>query len=289
MNPRNHAAPVLIALVLVTLMLGGCTVHKTTTIINPPVPEAHELMNSVLWVQTSAEYVATCREIYGLAAFRLEEALADTLWTALPGWDQTYSGLPPAVILDVDETALDNSAFEAGLITHLEEYAKPIWDAWIAKEAAPPIPGAREFIEGAHDRGVDVYFVTNRDEDTKEHTVANLRSCFGSWITDEQVLTRGERKEWRGDKTSRREYLAATHRILLLIGDDLGDFTEAGDVPPWARLRAAEAYKDLWGTKWIMLPNPMYGTWEQALYGYDRRIDRAAKLKHKQGSLRAPD
>jgi predicted secreted acid phosphatase len=119
--------------------------------------------------------------------------------------------------------------------------------------------------------------------------VANLRKYFGSWITDEQVLTRGERREWKSDKTSRREYLAATHRILLLIGDDLSDFTETGAIPPRARLRAGEEYKAFWGISWIMLPNPMYGTWERALYGYDSHLDRAGKLKHKEGSLKKPD
>jgi 5'-nucleotidase (lipoprotein e(P4) family) len=285
MNARNQYTIIPTVILLMAVPLAGCAVHKTVAVIDQPLPEAHEQLNSVLWVQTSPEYEAVCRGIYNLATLRLDEALADMRWTALSGQTQAYEDLPPAVIVDIDETVLDNSAFEARLILEVKEYNKPMWDAWIAEEAAPAVPGAQGFIEHALDRGVDVFFVTNRDHDTEEHTVRNLRSNFGARITGEQVLTRGERADWTLDKTSRRDYLAATHRILLLIGDDLGDFIHPEKVTPGTRRDDAGKYAGLWGTKWIMLPNPMYGAWEQALYGYDRRLERAEKLKEKQKSL----
>jgi 5'-nucleotidase (lipoprotein e(P4) family) len=275
------------AVTLCALMLAGCAGRQAAAIGGSSLPEAHEELNSVLWARTSAEYAASCREIFMLAMLRLDEAAADPTWTALPEQTTDYEGLPPAIILDVDETVLDNSAFEAALIVEGAEYNKPMWDAWISKETAPPIAGSQDFLRLAVDRGVQVFFVTNRDHDTEEHTVRNLRNHFGPSITAEQVLTRKEQPDWTADKTSRRDYVAATHRVLLLVGDDLNDFIQTGDVTAEARLEEAGQFSAYWGTKWIMLPNPMYGSWEQALYGYDRHLDRGDKLRLKREALEA--
>jgi acid phosphatase len=248
-------------------------------------PEPHEQLHSVLWARTSPEYELACREIFGLAKLRLDEAMSDPQWTASREQGEHYRELPPAVILDVDETVLDNSPFEARLILAGREYNQSMWDAWVVDAEAPAIAGAGEFIDHARDRGVKVFFVTNRGHRTEEHTVQNLRDSFGQAITAENVLTKGEEADWTSDKTSRRAYVAATHRILLLIGDDFNDFAYLGETSPEIRRERARQYSDYWGTKWIILPNPMYGTWEQALYGYDRDLDRAAKLDLKRGAL----
>lgn len=279
MTSRSNKTLWLAVILMAACLVAGCAGRQAIT-ATTRIREAHEQLNSVLWVRFSPEYEAVCRGAFTLAMLRLDEALAEKEWTALPG-QAGAEKLPPAVILDVDETVLDNSAFEARLILEIEEYNKPMWDAWIAQEAAPPVPGARGFIQHARDRGVQVFFVTNRDGDTKRHTVANLRNHFGPAVTADRVLTRGERADWTSDKTSRRTYVAANHRILLLVGDNLNDFTYIEDVAPETRVEKAGEHSDLWGTKWIMLPNPMYGTWEQSLYGYDRRLDRSEKLKLK--------
>ena len=80
------------------------------TLAADPVPQ-NDLLNAELWMQTAIEYRANCLTVYALAKVRLDEALADTNWTA---YDQTgsYQNLPPAVIVDLDETAIDNSAYE---------------------------------------------------------------------------------------------------------------------------------------------------------------------------------
>jgi 5'-nucleotidase (lipoprotein e(P4) family) len=283
---RDHKIITRVAVLLAGVLLGGCAGGRVAAPAHeaPPV-EAHEQLNSVLWVRTSVEYQAVCQEAFRLAMVRLDEALSDPDWSALPDQTGGYGKLPPAVIVDVDETVLDNSPFEARLILELEEYNKPMWDAWIAEEAAPPVPGSQDFIQHALSRGVEVFFVTNRDSDTKGHTVANLREHFGDHVTADHVLTHGEQPGWTSGKTSRRKHVASTHRVLLLVGDNLNDFAYLEDVPPDTRLSQARQYSDYWGTKWIMLPNPMYGTWEEALYGYDGKLDRSEKITIKHSRL----
>ena len=274
-------------LLLLITLLPACAGHRPTTAGGTSHErETHELLNAVLWVQTSVEYGFACRQIYRLAERALDVALSDPAWTAALEQTGTYEDLPPAVILDADETALDNSAFEAMLIQETEEYNKPLWYAWAEEERAGAVPGAREFVQHALDKGVAVFFVTNRDYAIEGPTVGNLRDLFGSAVTGENVLTRGEKEDWTSDKTSRRAYVAAGHRILLLIGDDYNDFAYLGERPPEERLEAARQYSDYWGTKWIMLPNPMYGGWEQALYGYRRDLPDDAKLEAKHSHLK---
>jgi len=279
-----HKSRVQTRVILLAVLLAGCAGGPVTTITGVP-PEAHEQLNSVLWVRTAPEYEAVCREIFAQATLSLEEALADRTRTASLEQSADYEDLPPAVILDVDETALDNSAFEARLIVEGKEYNKPMWNAWIAEEEATAVPGAQNFIRHALERGVEVFFVTNRDHDTEEHTVRNLRNHFGPTITGDRVLTRKEQADWTSDKTSRRAHVAATHRVLLLVGDDLNDFVYSGDIAPQARRENALQYSEYWGTRWIIVPNPMYGTWEQALYGFDRGLERSEKINLKRGAL----
>lgn len=286
MFSRNHRITWLVVVSIIAVMLAGCAERQTVPSPREAPRETHELLNAVLWVQTSVEYDFTCRQIYGLAELNLDEALSDPTWTAALEQTGAYEGLPPAVILDADETAIDNSAFEAMLIRETEEYNKPLWYAWVEKASAGAVPGAREFVQHALDSGVAVFFVTNRDYAIEEPTVRNLRDKFGPAVTAENVLTRGEMEGWTSDKSSRRAYVAAGHRILLLIGDDYNDFAYLGELPPGERLEAARKYSDYWGTKWIILPNPMYGGWEQALYGYKRDLPDDMKLKAKRKQLK---
>lgn len=258
---------------------GGYTGSTT-----PACRETHEQLNCVLWVQTSPEYELACRNSYLLAEQMLDEALYGLQWTALAE-GQASGTLPPAVILDVDETVLDNSPFEARLVLEDREYNKEMWDTWVAEAAARDIPGAKEFIQYAIEEGVEVFFVTNRAYKNEPYTVRNLRDRFGPMITGEKVLCKNEQPEWTDDKTSRRSYIGSRYRVLMLIGDNFNDFVYLGQVSPEERVIAARKYLDYWGEKWIMVPNPMYGDWEQALYEYDRDLDDAMKLNVKYGYL----
>ncbi|MEZ5352094.1 MAG: HAD family acid phosphatase [Bryobacteraceae bacterium] len=228
---------------------------------------AHEKLIPTLWVQTSVEWRAAAIQAYRQAHVQLDRALRDKHWSADIEQTGKYRKLPPAVILDIDETVLDNAPGQARQVIAGGDFSPAQWDQWVREAKAEAIPGALDFCRYAASRNVTVFFVTNRDRGHEEATRANLaRLGFPLSTREDTVLTRGEVGEG-SDKGGRRRKVAAAHRVLLLIGDDLGDFLSNVRGTPEQRAMAAAPYGEYWGTKWILLPNPSYGSWEQALYG----------------------
>jgi acid phosphatase len=236
------------------------------------VAAAHDSFEATLWMQTALECRLICEQAYLLAGERLEEALADSSWTAALEQEGEYEGLPPAVILDVDMTVLDNTAFEARLVREGRGFERPLWDEWVGLAEAPAVPGALAFARRARGLGVEIFYVTNRRAQHEEATRRNLEAeGFPLSRERDTVLMRDEREEWDGNKASRRAHVAETHRILLLLGDDANDFlsgTLGPGLGPEGRLARAEEFQAHWGRRWIMLPNPLYGSWQSALYGF---------------------
>ena len=122
-----------------------------------------------------------------------------------------------------------------------------------------------------------VFYISNRGPDEAEATRRNLveagfpfRDAAAGDLGD-ALLLRGERAEWTPDKSSRRAAVARHYRVLMLCGDDLNDFFPAR-MSPQERMNKARAYDSWWGERWIILPNPMYGSWEDALYEFDRTL-----------------
>jgi acid phosphatase len=231
---------------------------------------SHANLNSVLWTQTAVEYRMSAEQAFRLAASQIPTALADASWSAVPEQAEQsgYQVLPPAVIMDVDETLLDNSPFQARMIAQGLEFDARQWRDWVAEAQAQAIPGARAFIQYLKNNGVQPYYVTNREQEAP--TLANIRSHLDPAATAEQVLVRNERPAWTSDKTSRRLQVASQHRVLLLVGDDYNDFIKLDHTGYAQRNQLAEQYRDHWGKLWIMLPNPQYGHWERALQGADK-------------------
>jgi len=175
--------------------------------------------------------------------------------------------LPAAVVLDLDETVLDNSGFQARQVAGALPFAEDIWLQWCEERKATAIPGAVEFLRYARSRGVATVFITNRDR-AVEPATRDVLVKLGVDLdaTKDSILTRSERPEWTtSDKTARRQFVAASYRILLLVGDDLGDFLPNARGTIAERDARTAKYADRWGSRWIMLPNPAYGSWEQAL------------------------
>ena len=246
---------------------------------NPHAP--NELLNGTVWVQTALEHDILCLQAYQLADIRLQQALEDKGWTASTEQQSNYEKLPPAVILDVDETVLDNSPFQARLVSENVEFTTAKWTAWCQESQAEAMPGAKQFIKQLNQKKVDVFFVTNRDASVKDATIVNLSQALDIPVSPEQVLCKNERPEWKSSKTARRKYIAQTHRIVLLLGDDFNDFTHIGKVPTRQRVEKGSLYRPYFGTKWIQLPNPLYGNWEKSIYEYDYSTSRDEKLKLK--------
>jgi len=248
-------------------------------------------LNATLWQQTAVEYDGLTRGMYELAGVMLDRALDDSTWTASLEQSEegvaSYRAKPPAVVLDVDETVLDNSPYQARLVLENEAYTSETWQAWCREASASAIPGALAFTKAAAARGVQVIYLTNRDAAVEEPTRANLQALGFPMDVDEDVLlTQGEIPEWRAsDKTPRREAVAEAYRIVLLIGDNFGDFAGDVDVSIAKREQRAATFSRYWGTRWIVLPNPQYGSWEGATYGFDYGASALQKLRDKHNAL----
>ena len=238
-------------------------------------------LDGTLWVQTAIEYDMNCRQAYAMAQLQLDKALADKTWTAALEQTGNFADLPPAVILDVDETVLDNSPFQAHLLMNKEVYeGRGNWDEWQKARSAEAIPGVLDFVRYARSKGVTVFYVTNRqcwDRNNPKtpcpqqtDTMENLKALGFPDVTEETMMLRGEQADWQSEKDTRRAKIAETHRILLLCGDDLGDFLAHVKKKPVAQ-RSAETkkYQEYWGTRWIVLPNPLYGSWLNVLKNKD--------------------
>jgi len=237
---------------------------------HPHVPQ-----QALLWAAYSAEYQAVTAQIYAQATRDLPRLIADESWSAVPGHEGP-SGKPTAIILDIDETVTSGVDMELTMVpfSTVRQYH------WGLTHQSIPIRGVTEFVNTAKDLGVEVFFVTNRpcepiegsDEFcVQDQAVVNLVAEIGIETDTDHVLLADEKPDWGKEKVSRREFIATTHRVIMLLGDDYGDFVACSRAKPVApctegatrasRRAALETYKDYWGNGWYILPNPMYGSW----------------------------
>jgi len=272
--------------VCLVLVLSGCA----GKVPSGPGAGLHnpEILNSVLWTQTAAEYRSLTVQSYALAREKLDQAMADPSWTAALEQSGEFSTLPPAIILDLDETVLDNSYYEARRIVYGGDFIRKTWNEWCREENATAVPGALEFTRYAAEKGVTIFYVTNRRHEVEEETRRNLEALGFPLEQDMDTLyTLAERPEWEGsDKAPRRREVASRFRVLLLIGDNLGDFLSGVRVSVDERAALSEEYSDYWGTRWIVLPNPQYGSWEGALFGDDYSLPEEERLRLKFEALK---
>ena len=238
-----------------------------TSMIAAPAPSDN--LNAVLWQQTAAEYHASTLQSFKQAQDALEMLLKQPTMTAAAEQAGSFSGLPPAVVVDVDETMLDNSAFQARLIKTNAVFAESDWAAWCNEHAALPVPGAREFSNFANSRGVRIIYLSNRDVSLTEVTRQNLAEHGFSDTSNTATFLFRDKANQMDTKGQRRTFAAQKYRIVMLIGDNLGDFHEGYKATSAARRTLFTDFSDYWGSRWIMIPNPTYGSWEQTLYGFD--------------------
>ena len=247
---------------------------------------SHEDLDALLWLRTSAEYDALTRQTYNAAIEKLGQALVDADWNALDSSERSNSKMnqPPCVIVDVDETVLDNSTFQLELIQSNTEYTPKAWNAFVERGASPAVEGAIDFVAACRSSGVKVFFVTNREVSVEASTRSNLIAQGLLTPRDpDRILSKNEQPDWTSDKASRRRAVAEKYRVLLLIGDDLNDFIAAKGLPIAERQQLYLAHEANWGRSWFVLPNPNYGNWEQATYDYKNgaSIDEKRQMKLK--------
>jgi acid phosphatase len=264
MKKMNISGSLLLALCCVTFI--SCS--STKPILDNPTTSA------TLWMQNAAEYKAITTMVYQSAGSELNTALNVRSWTAsLEQENALYKDLPPAVILDVDETVLDNAPFQARLIKQNKSYTPERWNDWVREEKADAIAGALAFTKEAVNKGITVFYLTNRDASVEEATYDNLEKLgFPLKENIDVLLTKNERPDWTSAKDNRRQYLAKNYRILMLFGDNLNDFLPADDITNEQRKQLFEKHRQRFGTQWFVLPNPVYGSWEEALYDFDSSL-----------------
>lgn len=236
----------------------------------PEAPAAPErgALSANLYVQTSAEYRACCLGIYMAAGLRMEEILEDA----------DPAPLRPAVVMDIDETVLDNSTFQTFLYVNGLDYSDELW-ARFEQEGVGEVglvPGAKQFIDRAEALGVSVIYLSNRNERNLEWTARALEEAgLGSPGLRERLYLRPDGAS--SDKSPRRDAVAARYNVLMYFGDNLRDFSEVFAAPKLlpdattgdrldaiaARAGAVDDASCHWGLDWFVLPNPMYGEWEK--------------------------
>jgi acid phosphatase len=256
---------------LVGVLLMAC--QSQAPVYNP------QLDGGLLWGKHSAEYRAITKQVYATAAAALPEFIDDPSWSVVPGQVDT-ANLPVAVILDVDETVISNIDFQLTFERPFENWKL---EQWTSETDATPIAGVREFVESAREAGATVFFVTNRpcepivgNDDPcpqKRSTIDDIAEVGVE--TDERYVMQSEERGWNREKSVRREHIAENYRVVLLIGDDLGDFVPCVRRKVYApcttkasaedRLRLVDEHAHLWGNGWYILPNPMHGSWTSVL------------------------
>ncbi|TAK38795.1 MAG: acid phosphatase [Lysobacteraceae bacterium] len=287
-----RALPVLT--LLASALLGGCV--SVATHGTPPAsadPAADDSLNATAWYQTSLERDLITREVFRAAGVHLDAALADPSWDALPRADRDNdpAGLPPAIIVDVDETVLDNSPHQVRMIRSGGSFSEGSWDAWVEERAATPLAGAVEFLGEAARRGVTVFYVSNRTVAQGPATVDNLRATGFPIASADQFLGKGTVVEGcagtGSDKGCRRELVGRSHRVLMQFGDQVGDLVDIASNTRAGRAAAVAPYAAWIGERWWVLPNPVYGSWEPALFGNDWSLSEGQRRAAKQAALDA--
>lgn len=275
------------AFVVPLAVAAACATSPATREAPPPATALPPEADAVLWVGTSEEYRASALQAYAAATASLDRALADSTWTAALEQTGDYADLPPAVIVDLDETAVDNAPMEATLILERDGTFDPdAWADWVNAAEAEPVPGALEFLREADRRGVAVFYVSNGAAALEEGIRRNLERVGLPLAEDrDAVLLRDEREAWTSDKSTRRAHVAGSFRVVLVIGDDLNDFLPAR-LPLAEREGLARRHAERWGVSWIVLPNPMYGSWEGALW-HGRDLSAAEQVEAKREALEA--
>lgn len=253
---------------------------------------ANDNLNAVMWAQTAIEHDLIYIQTFRNAQSRLLTALRDPQWDALAKEDRTMpaAGLPPAVVLDIDETVLDNSPYQGRLVKSGGQYDEASWAAWCKEERARAMPGALAFTRYAAEHGIAVIYLSNRAQDLDTATLANLRQLGFPVSGPEAFLGLGTVlpgcEQVGTEKGCRRQLVSRKYRVLMQFGDQLGDFVDVVANTEAGRKQAIAGYMDWVGTRWFVLPNPTYGSWEPALFNNDWSAPPAQRRQQKLDALR---
>ena len=165
-------------------------------------------------------------------------------------------------------------------------FTGPLWTQFVNSGVSEEIPGALDFLKYADQKGVKLFYVSNRTAEEEAGTRKNLeRLGFPMGGNVDTFLMARKKPDWGSAKGTRRAFVAKDYRVLLMLGDNFGDFTDAYRGSEAERLKAYEDNKARWGREWIMLANPAYGSFESAPFGHDYKKSADEQRKAKRDVL----
>ncbi|MET0465103.1 MAG: 5'-nucleotidase, lipoprotein e(P4) family [Chitinophagaceae bacterium] len=242
-----------LSLLLFVMVLFACKGPQQTGNRVPPTSElvVDGKIWSSLFQQKAAEYQALCLQAFNIARLRVDQSL------------QKPSAKPKAIITDIDETFLDNSPFAVRQAFKGKDYEADAWNEWTAKGVADTLSGGLSFFHYAASKGIEVFYVTNRDEKERPGTTANLKRFNFPFSDDRHLIMR----QTESSKETRRQKIAESYEIILLMGDNLADFSPLFDKKSTSeRSAGVQQLAAEFGNRFIILPNTNYGGWEDAIY-----------------------
>ena len=275
----NTLATITISVMSTYFLMG---VSATTQSVQPQTAvNLQYQVGGTLYMQKAAEYRSLAYQAFNLARLRLDADLDKKNVKKLP---KAERGMPRAIVVDIDETILDNSPAQAYSIANNAPFNLKDWYAWGEMRKAKAIPGAVAFLNYAVSKGAKVFYVSNRDEVQKQATIDNLKNVGLTDVGNDNVILRaGE-----SSKEARRTAIAKTYRIVMLMGDNLDDFSNVFEKRSIAdRFAETDKARENFGRNFIVLPNAMYGTWENAIYDYGR-LSEAQKAEKRMSALELP-
>ena len=217
---------------------------------------------STVYQQRAAEYRALCYQAFNIAHERINE------------FNRQRSSKPKAIMTEIDETILNNSSYQAQQLLQGKDYDPGSWNEWTSKGEADTIPGALRFLQFASASGIEIFYVTNRGENEREGTLKNLQKFNFPNANNEHLLLKGNTTS----KEDRKNIIAETHTIVLLLGDNLNDFSFLFEKKNSSeRNKIADSFSTDFGNHFIVLPNPVYGDWESSLYQYQHSLSTSQK------------
>jgi 5'-nucleotidase (lipoprotein e(P4) family) len=246
---KTLAAPLFVSMLM---LHGSPTFAEQTT--SPP---SNLLTSAVAWKQTAAEFEALYYQGFNVARSQLDRALQA----------HKKGDRPLAIISDVDDTVLSSNSYWGYMVNADKEFFDDnAWDKWVAENGPVATPGAVDFLNYAKSKGVEVFYVTSRDqgEKTFEYALANLRKN-NLPFADEKHLTVYRDSS---NKEPRQTEIAQAFNVVVMLGDNLNDFKRkyyVADVQQRKHLMAEDQQQ--FGRKFILFPNPTDGHWLKAVFG----------------------
>ena len=209
-----------------------------------------------LWYQNAAEVDALYQQGYNVATNKLKELLKQP------------TNKPYSIVLDIDETVLSNIPFQVKMIKDGTAFNPKLWDEWVQKAEATPVAGAKEFLQFADKNKVQIYYISDRTDAQVDATIKNLEAQ-GLPVQGRDHLM--FKKEGDKSKEGRRQEVLKHTNLVMLFGDNLVDFAEFSTKSEEDRDKMFEQLKAEFGDKFIIFPNPMYGSWESAVYQGEKK------------------